>query len=197
MDNVIEALGRGKKKQGKGLSKGLKEVYNYIKNNKRKILKAALISAPFGIAAGIAAGRYVSRRRRAPRQPIEPARPFVPFAGPGFRLPLRPGEPARPVEGAGLKEINDKVVNFVKKHHGKIATVGKMVALAALYKNKDKIIDYLDSTRLGQTPIGQRVLGNLGYVQGHIDVYSGLLQHLWDRYRRERLGQRLGRAGDL
>jgi hypothetical protein len=49
-------------------------------------------------------------------------------------------------------------------------------------------MDYLDNTRLGQTPIGQRVLGNLGYVQGHIDVYSGLLQHLWDRYRRERLG---------
>jgi hypothetical protein len=181
MDNVIEALGRGRKK-GKGLSKGLKEVYNYIKNNKRKVLKAALISAPFGIAAGLAAGHYVSRRRRAPRQPIQPARPFVPFAGEAFRLP------SRPVEGAGLKEINDKVVNFVKKHHGKIATVGKMVALAALYKNKDKIIDYIDSTRLGQTPIGQRVLGNLGYVQGHIDVYSGLLQHLWDRYRRERLG---------
>jgi hypothetical protein len=183
MDNVIEALGKGRKK-----GKGLKEVVNYVKNNKRKVLKAALISAPFAIAAGLAAGHYVSRRGRAPRrQPIQP-RPFVPFAGEAFRLPLRPGDPPRRVEGAGLKEINDKVVNFVKKHKEKFAAAGKMVALAALYKNKDKIIDYLDSTRLGQTPIGQNILGNLGYVQGHIDVYSGLLQHLWDRYRRERLG---------
>jgi hypothetical protein len=187
MDNVIEALGKGKRK-GKGLKEVKDKVVNYVKKNKGKLLKATLIGVPVAAAVGAAVGHLISRgRRQEPEQFIQP-RPFVPFAGRAFRLPLRLGEPARPVEGAGLKEVKDNVVNFVKKHKGKIAAVGKLAALAIAYKNKDKIIDYLDSTRLGQTPIGQNILGNLGYVQGHIDVYSGLLQHLWDRYRRERLG---------
>jgi hypothetical protein len=185
MDNVIEALGRGKKKQGRGLKEVKDKVVNYVKKNKKKLLKATLIGVPVAAAVGATVGHLLTRGRR--REP-EQARPFVPFAGRAFRLPLRLGEPARPVEGAGLKEVKDNVVNFVKKHKVKIATAGKLAALAIAYKNKDKIMDYLDNTRLGQTPIGQRVLGNLGYVQGHIDVYSGLLGYLWDKYRRERLG---------
>jgi len=188
MDNVVEALGKGRKKKGQGLKEVKDKVVNYVKKNKGKLLKAALIGAPIGAVVGATVGHLISRGRRQEPEQFIPPRPIVPFSGRAFRLPLRPGGPARPVEGAGLKEVKDNVINFVKKHKGKIATVGKLAALAIAYKNKDKIIDYLDSTRLGQTPIGQRVLGNLGYVQGHVDVYSGLLQHLWDRYRRERLG---------
>lgn len=187
MDNIEAALGKGKRK-GKGLKEIKDKVVNYVKNNKKKLLKSALIGTLIGAPIGAAVGHLLTQRRRQePEQFIQP-RPIVPFSGRAFRLPLRLGEPARPVEGAGLKEVKDNVVNFVKKHKGKIATVGKLAALAAIYKNKEPIMDYLDSTRLGQTPIGQRILGNLGYVQGHIDVYSGILSYLWDRYRRERLG---------
>jgi hypothetical protein len=193
MDNVIEALGKGRNKKGKGLKeikdkvKEVKDkVVNYVKKNKVKILKDALIGVPIGLALGATAKHLLSQRRRAePRR--RPAAPFVPFSGQAFRLPLRPGEPPRPV-GAGFKEVKDNVVNFVKKHKGKIATAGKLAALAAIYKNSDKILDYVDKTKLGQTQIGQNILGNLGYAQGHIDVYSGILQHLFNKYRRDVLG---------
>jgi len=193
MDNVIEALGKGRNKKGKGL-KEMKEkvkevknkVVNYVKKNKRKILSDALIGVPIGLALGATAKHLLSQRRREEPQ-RQPAAPFVPFRGQAFRLPLRLGEPPRPV-GAGFKEVKDNVVNFVKKHKGKIATVGKLAALAAIYKNSDKILDYIDSTRLGQSQIGQNILGNLGYAQGHIDVYSGILQHLFNKYRRDVLG---------
>ena len=200
MDNVIEALGKGRNKKGKGLKEmkeKVKEVKNkvvkYVKKNRVKILKDALIGVPIGLALGATAKHLLSQRRREEPQ-RQPAAPFVPFRGQAFRLPLRLGEPLRllgePVEilGEGFKEVKDNVVNFVKKHKGKIATVGKLAALAAIYKNSDKIIDYIDSTRLGQSQIGQNILGNLGYAQGHIDVYSGILQHLFNKYRRDVLG---------
>jgi hypothetical protein len=186
-DNIEAALGKGKRK-GKGIKEIKDKVVKYVKNNKSKLLKAVLIGAPVGAAVGATVGHLLSRGRREPEpeQFIQPT-PIVPFSGRAFRLPLRLGEPARPV-GEGLKEIKDKVVGFVKKHKGKIATAATLGALATAYKNGDKIMDYVDQTRLGQTETGQKILGNLGYAMGHLDVYKGLLEYLWDKYRKERFG---------
>lgn len=91
--------------------------------------------------------------------------------------------------GRGFEEIKDKTVQFIKNHKGKLKTAATLGLLALAYNKGDKIMDYIDTTRLGQTETGQKILGNLGYAMGHYDVYKGVLQHLWDKYRAEKFGR--------
>jgi len=288
MDNVIEALGRGKNKQGRGLKEVKDKVVNYVKKNKGKIAATAVIGA-------IALKKYLKNKKESElmkryneawdkaessefhknlkkywkerwEQMLKNEKALIPFKKDGSGLKERAikikdaivnfikknkkiiiagfmagtlgsvynnwdefkkafskptqteldamlnkiykehipslykEDPRRPdpafVEeireeksGRGFEEIKDKTVQFIKNHKGKLKTAATLGLLALAYNKGDKIIDYIDKTKLGQTETGQKILGNLGYATGHFDVYKGVLQHLWDKYRAEKFGR--------
>jgi hypothetical protein len=161
MDNVIEALGKGRKKKGKGLKEDFKEkfekVKKFVKKHKEKIAGVAGALGTIGTIGALASLASKKQPKKYERLNLEQYEPY------GLKNPLLyPPYVAQPESkqerhepallnpfleavqssrrnsksGGGVKEVKD----FLKKHKGKIAAataaLGAIGAIAALAYNK-------------------------------------------------------------
>jgi len=154
MDNVIEALGKGRNKRSQvKKGRGFEDIKNFVKKHKGKIAAALGTLGTIGAIAALASTDRKSKGQQnypslpepfteESKQPYSQHEPALePFYNPFLVKDVRPGTRSRASStesiglgksGGGLKEVKD----FIKKHKGKIAAVagalGTIASIAAL-----------------------------------------------------------------